>query len=63
MLLLGSENDQYWSVVGAVLVIRRSSTGHLYQPVVVGMVTSTGCFSIFREIGGKLPLVGWCEAI
>ena len=27
-LLLGSENDQYWSVVGAVLVRRRSSTGH-----------------------------------
>ena len=27
-LLLGSEIDQYWSVVGAVLVTRRSSTGH-----------------------------------
>ena len=27
-LLLGGENDQYWSTVGAVLVTRRSSTGH-----------------------------------
>ena len=27
-LLLGSETDQYWSVVGAVLVTLRSSTGH-----------------------------------
>ena len=27
-LLLDSEIDQYWSVVGAVLVTRRSSTGH-----------------------------------
>ena len=27
-LLLGSEIDQYWSVVGAVLVRRRSSTGY-----------------------------------
>ena len=26
--LLGSEIDQYWSVVGAVLVTLRSSTGH-----------------------------------
>ena len=27
-LLLDGENDQYWSMVGAVLVRRRSSTGH-----------------------------------
>ena len=27
-LLLGSETDQYWSVVGAVLLTLRSSTGH-----------------------------------
>ena len=27
-LLWGGENDPYWSAVGAVLVTRRSSTGH-----------------------------------
>ena len=27
-LLLGGENDQYWSAFGAVLVTQRSSTGH-----------------------------------
>ena len=61
--ILGSENDQYWLVVGAVLVRGRSSTGHLYQPVVVGMVTSTGCFLLFGRVVGRLPLVGWCDSI
>ena len=28
LLYIGSEIDQYWSVVGAVLVTLRSSTGH-----------------------------------
>ena len=33
------------------------------RPILVGVVTSTGCFSSLAGVVGRLPLVGWCEAI
>jgi len=33
------------------------------RPILVGEVTSTGCFSSLAGVVGRLPLVGWCEAI
>jgi len=44
------KSDQYWSPIGSVLVTSVSSTGHHHLPVLVTMLTSTGCFFLLQCI-------------
>ena len=36
------KTNQYWSMIGPVLLTKRSSTGHVEQPILVNSATSTG---------------------
>ena len=41
-LSAGRKTNQYWSMIGPVLLTKRSSTGHVEQPILVNSATSTG---------------------
>ena len=49
LLLWGGETNQYWSVIGPVLVTMRSSTGHYCLPLLVHSETSTGWFFFLQR--------------
>ena len=41
-LSAGRKTNQYWSTIGPVLLTKRTSTGHIEQPLLVNSATSTG---------------------
>ena len=58
----GEKSNQYWSVIGAVLVTTRSSTGHSCVPVLVEAVTSTASFCSLGEQRAASVAIYLCDS-